>query len=130
MDEAEQKIRFVVTMFRIVAWPLAILLVPASLAAVGFLVFLAIVDVHAVRPMHVVGIACVLPLSYLPVFMLRVASRLKRGDPNALSPAYAAAGMISLLGMPVTILIGIFLIFRIRTYYEPYCRNRELAPVP
>lgn len=129
MQDVIERIRFVVLVFRLVAWPLAILSVPCGVTGALAVLWAGIVEPSMLTPELLLGSALVLPITYLPVYALRIATRIKRGDRSAQTPATALCCVGMLIGFPVSVVIGLILMHRLDNYFEPYCRYLE-GPEP
>lgn len=130
MSEAEQKVRFVITMFRLLGWPFAILLVPSAALVILAAIYKVFTDTELkFSPFMSLAVVLVVALmAFTPVYMLRVAKRMARRDLTAYGPAKAISVILLFIGFPLSTFVGLFFLLRIRNYYKAYCGERQ-SPV-
>ncbi|MCA9270034.1 MAG: hypothetical protein KDA41_16245 [Planctomycetales bacterium] len=67
-------------------------------------------------------------LAAMPVGMLLIARRLRRGDPNARFGATLISVVLLFIAFPISTLAGVFFLSRLARHYDEYCRQQaELA---
>ena len=121
--EAEQKIRFVVTMFRLIGWPFAILLVPAALLTSPLMIYRAFTDSEISVGIGLLLALIIILYAAVPVGMLWIAKRLLRGGPSAKGAAIFISIVLLLVAFPISTFVGVFFLSRISNYYDDYCRQ-------
>lgn len=124
MTEAEKKIRFVVTMFRILAWPLAILFVPAAIYAFPSLLYYAIFNSSSSLAIGLLAALVPVILAAFPLSILWIAGRLDRGDPTAKSGAIVICAILFFIAFPISAIAAFFFASRLENYYEEYCQQQ------
>ncbi len=108
MTEADQKIRFVISMFRILAWPFTVLFVPCAILMCAAIIYFPLVD--SKFPIDAGLLMAVLSalLAAIPVSMLLIAGRLRRGDPHAKKWAILISIILLFIAFPISTFAGCF----------------------
>ena len=128
--EAEEKIRFVVTMFRVLAWPFAILLVPGAVFTSPRILYDAVFGSEVSLGFGVLMALLPVLFAAVPVSMLLIAGRLRRGDPNAKGGATLVSVILLFIAFPISTFAGVFFLSRLGNYYDEYCRQQAGPSVP
>jgi|GEM_PF-2199578 len=124
ITEAEQKIRFVVTMFRILAWPLAVLFVPVAIFTFPLILYRAMFDPNSSLGTGLLLSSILVMVAAFPLSMLWIAGRLDRGDPTAKSGAIVICAILLFTAFPISAIAAFFFASRLENYYEEYCRQQ------